>query len=586
MKSAARSLAIRLAACVVVALPAAGAHAAILHVGANIGCDYDDLQQAIDDADPGDIIEVAPGTYTSTDDGFVLEAKDVDILGGYGCVSGTPGGLPTVLTATEGHPVMQIYSSASGQVRVTLAHLTISGARNTSARQGGGLFIGGAGRVDLADIRISDNAASTRGGGLYIRNSSCGSGDDPLAVNLLEGTLVSGNSASVGGGIAVEGEDGCPLRLSMTSPETSIAYNTAAFGGGLSLSGTGTVVDIASTGYHADGLSLGAVTGNQAQRGAGIHATQGALARLFSKRVDVPVRIDANGRASPSKGQAQTQTGGALLLDGADACGWNYELIGNGAADGAALTINGRASFYRHEALEVCGPEPLVSLGALDCLPGAACNRINDNRQGGTYGAVVVTGGQFQAERLEMFRNGGGTLLGVHTGAAASLIGCVLGMNGGDAVHPLVTVGAAARLAMDGCTLAGNGRPVFGVDGTAEFDLTRSIVWEPGSALSNGIAGIHATDILVSGHGWDDVSGISGLRYDEPRFVDAAVGNYRLTPASPAIDASALGFDGQLDVAGYPRGVDATNHPATRYDLGAYEWQQPVETIFRDSFEH
>jgi hypothetical protein len=75
-----------------------------------------------------------------------------------------------------------------------------------------------------------------------------------------------------------------------------------------------------------------------------------------------------------------------------------------------------------------------------------------------------------------------------------------------------------------------------------------------------------------------------------PRFVDPDDGDYHLQSASPAIDFCTLTEDvPDDDLDGNPRGVDAPQVPpflpGAIFDLGAYEWSGPGDTIFADGFE-
>jgi len=64
----------------------------------------------------------------------------------------------------------------------------------------------------------------------------------------------------------------------------------------------------------------------------------------------------------------------------------------------------------------------------------------------------------------------------------------------------------------------------------------------------------------------------------DPQFVDAAVGNYRLQPTSPCIDAGDNSFVPAgitTDLDGNPRIVDGNTPPdgTATVDIGAYEYQ-------------
>ncbi len=71
----------------------------------------------------------------------------------------------------------------------------------------------------------------------------------------------------------------------------------------------------------------------------------------------------------------------------------------------------------------------------------------------------------------------------------------------------------------------------------------------------------------------------SGVSDVDPLFTDAAAADYRLKPASPAIDTADPGIApaGQpVDLAGAPRQVDGDGDGIAGRDLGAYEFQPPA----------
>jgi predicted outer membrane repeat protein len=66
-----------------------------------------------------------------------------------------------------------------------------------SAKNGGGLKVGQFGMVDIQNCAFINNTASERGGGIFIHP-----GDMGVRENVIKNTLISGNSASDGGGLA------------------------------------------------------------------------------------------------------------------------------------------------------------------------------------------------------------------------------------------------------------------------------------------------------------------------------------------------------------------------------------------------
>jgi hypothetical protein len=70
----------------------------------------------------------------------------------------------------------------------------------------------------------------------------------------------------------------------------------------------------------------------------------------------------------------------------------------------------------------------------------------------------------------------------------------------------------------------------------------------------------------------------SGGTLADPRYVDPAAGDYRLTSASPGIDAgdNSVVTPGSQDITGAPRVVDGNGDGVATVDLGAYEGQLPL----------
>lgn len=199
---------------------------------------YTTVQAAVDEADDGDVIKVAAGTYTElhprlvdyrTITQVVHVDRSVTIRGGYTVTDwDVPDALanPTVLDARGQGRVLYVADvprlgeSISPLIEgliVTGGDATGLGGGPLGEDSGGGIYVD-ADMVTIRGSQVFSNAAQY-GGGVYIG----------MGTAALNGVTVTSNTAEYGGGLFLSND-------AVTVDNSVLASNAASYGGGLFLS--------------------------------------------------------------------------------------------------------------------------------------------------------------------------------------------------------------------------------------------------------------------------------------------------------------------------------------------------------------
>ncbi|MGD2146648.1 MAG: right-handed parallel beta-helix repeat-containing protein, partial [Anaerolineae bacterium] len=241
-------------------------------------CNYATVQEAVDNAEWGDVIKVAEGVYTDVHarEGItqvVFINKTVTIRGGYTTTNwSTPYAItqPTTLDAQGRGRVVYVtgFSAHAG-----LMDLRITGGDGTGL---GGSYLGdAAGGIYVTDAattisncvivaNVGSTSGAAYGGGVYARYSQA-----TLTGNIVEGNTASSADVGRAGGVYL---NGCTATLGGNTVQSNTA-STAANGNG------GGIVVEHSTAELIDNTVVGNVaTTGHIGGGGGIYAESSAVA--------------------------------------------------------------------------------------------------------------------------------------------------------------------------------------------------------------------------------------------------------------------------------------------------------------------
>jgi predicted outer membrane repeat protein len=439
------------------------------------------------------------------------------------------------VTGAAGGPGLRIHAGEVDLVRVQLLG-------NSTAASGGGVEVLGPGaRLRTSGGRIADNSAGGDGGGI-----SCRAG---AALEIASDTAITGNHAQgSGGGVHA---DGCSGRIDSgavgwpDSPAMLGDNSAGANGGGLSAaSGLGPTELVLGSSSGGNSSSV-VISGNSAgDSGGGVHAT-GAQTRLLLRNTRVVSNV-----ASHDGGALAAADGATIELRAAQRRCPHGEICarvsGNSAAHGGALAVSGGA---------------LIELEGVDVFDNSA------------LAASVATMSNAPAEPWSrmyirnsfLHRNTGSTHLIEITSSHAELQLLQATVSGDASVAAIAALGQGSSLLL--------GRTIVTAPAT-----TAVVVAESSASIEVDCSLLHESVSL--GAALD----LQSVIFDDPGFVDAAAGDFRLRSDAEStdrcdFDARYPSWDFQLEPRPQRAALPKAFGP---YDIGADEWSA---TLFRDGLE-
>ena len=192
------------------------------------------IQQAVNESNPGDTIDVASGVYKGPFGGSVVTiGKSVTLNGGWNSTFTAQTGASTI----DGIPAGYSQSFDNG-ISITGGLVTMDQfiIQHSSMQfgDGGGIHVWNA-TLMLTRSTVQNNTADNRGAGIFLTDNS--------SLTMINSTI-AGNTAKIsGGGIYVDGPTTGTVTIQYSTIANNAVTSSAGTGGGISLPSTGTIID-------------------------------------------------------------------------------------------------------------------------------------------------------------------------------------------------------------------------------------------------------------------------------------------------------------------------------------------------------
>ncbi|MEM1181720.1 MAG: hypothetical protein AAGM22_25475, partial [Acidobacteriota bacterium] len=334
-------------------IPGAGLFADVITVGDDPGCDFAELQDAIDAAWDGGFIRVNSGWHGRAV-GYNIHQKSLTVTGGYVKCWGPRIGITTLYSEGESHALS--IRSLDKRAQVRLVNLEISGARPEAPekRVTAGVSITGDVDVEMDRVRVHHGSAAN-GAGVTLYALEVGISERRPTLSLIDSHLSSNRASNGGGGLSCR-------RANVAITNTTFFANGASAGAGALFSDCEVAVD--------GGAGPLRLISNSADRvGGGLMLTDSRLTATAGE----------NGRPSVvAEGNWAGLRGGAVHV----AANSRFEVDGLRFEDNTAVWYGG--------ALHATESTVRLGQGLGSCWTSAGCQILEGNLAGQQGGALYL----------------------------------------------------------------------------------------------------------------------------------------------------------------------------------------------------
>lgn len=555
---------------------------AFVTVGSDAACDYNNLTDAYNDND----VFVRVTTQGAFSNQFEI-TKPKWFTGGYlNCTDAANGDRSAEKSkwrSVFNNNVVRINAQQAAKALIVIDGFEIFNGLNNDPEGAGGIQIEGNSQLLLAESVVYDNTGGTGGGikvsgadaqllisNSIIRNNQSVSGggiycDNQGTVTILGQSAINNNQATYGGGIYADTQCDIQMNSGDSLPplqaEFGVLRNTAEVGGGALLLG-GSQMEIKGSLEHPASIVLNMADTDEVESGGGVYlAGQGTRFEAINGRIESNIGTFFGGGFS-------VQDQAVFVMRRLPGDCWDNERCSS-LSNNILISVDGDTESYG---------------GAGDLFEGGVAN-ISQTRIDGNLGNSVSG---FNLDAYAYLRLESNLIINnrhFNDDTATTLIRVSGAPAEGSNVDMFYTTAANNTTSLPLINVRNDSQHTLNVFNNIIDHSSSDILGFFDAGQNNSLM---QWDCLFTSESASLTGNMGFISLQDPMFVNKVQSNYRLSPASPAIDAcdeSAFIGASYPDFGGRDRGFDepgVANHLGP-FDAGAYEAN--LDLIFQNGFE-